>query len=222
MEVVYLSPELVKPYENNPRINDNAVEAVAESIRKFGFRQPVIIDEDNVIITGHTRHKAAKVLGLKEIPCIYATDLSEEQVKAYRIADNKTGELATWDTGLLTIELEELEDFPDMDLSFLDFDDILSELDGDNDDDSYDYEEDFEEEDEDEEEEDDEERDTFDKLHKVEKGHSIVYEIAFEDEGQQSKWYSFIKNLKNKYPDEDTVAARLMIVVDEWEASNAC
>ena len=99
----------IKPYKNNPRKNDDAVNAVMESIREFGFKQPIVADQDGVIIAGHTRYKAAKQLGLSEVPVLYATDLSPEQVKAYRLADNKTAELAEWDMKLLGAELEELQ-----------------------------------------------------------------------------------------------------------------
>ena len=96
----------VKPYDRNPRRNDNAVDAVAASIREFGFRQPIVVDRDGVIIVGHTRLKAAKKLGMKEVPVLVADDLTEEQVKAYRLADNKAGELAGWDFAELEEELE--------------------------------------------------------------------------------------------------------------------
>lgn len=97
----------VKPYDRNPRRNDNAIDAVAASIREFGFRQPIVVDRDGVIIVGHTRLKAAKKLGMKEVPVLVADDLTEEQVKAYRLADNKTGELAGWDFSALEEELSE-------------------------------------------------------------------------------------------------------------------
>lgn len=96
------------PYENNPRFNDGAVDAVAKSIREFGFRNPIIVDRDNVVIAGHTRLKAALKLGLEKVPVIVADDLTPEQVKAYRIADNSTGMLADWDYDLLRQELEGL------------------------------------------------------------------------------------------------------------------
>ena len=117
MNVQIQSIESVKPYERNPRINDQAVDAVAVSIQEFGFRQPIVVDADGVIIAGHTRFKAAKKLGLANIPVHVATDLSPEQVKAYRIADNKSGELAEWDFEILPIELAELQDMGfDLDL----------------------------------------------------------------------------------------------------------
>ena len=114
--------ESVQPYERNPRINDQAVDAVAASIQEFGFRQPIVVDGDGVIIAGHTRWKAAKKLGLANIPVHVAVDLSPEQVKAYRISDNKTGELAEWDFDILPIELSELQD-AGFDLDLLAFND---------------------------------------------------------------------------------------------------
>jgi ParB-like chromosome segregation protein Spo0J len=98
----------VRPYDKNPRQNDQAVEAVARSIREYGFRVPLVVDADSVIICGHTRYKAAQRLGLEKVPVHVAKDLSPEQVKAYRIADNKTAELAEWNWELLPIELGEL------------------------------------------------------------------------------------------------------------------
>ncbi len=92
-------------YENNPRNNDSAVDAVANSIREFGFKIPIIIDSNNVIVAGHTRIKASIKLGLTEVPCIIADDLTEDQIKAFRLADNKTSELATWDFAKLEDEL---------------------------------------------------------------------------------------------------------------------
>lgn len=109
MDVVMMNIKDVKPYEKNPRINDNAVEAVANSIKEFGWRQPIVVDKDNVIIAGHTRWKAAKRLKMKEVPVIVASDLTDEQVRAYRIADNSTGELATWDYDLLMPEIADLD-----------------------------------------------------------------------------------------------------------------
>ena len=120
--------EKLKPYERNPRVNAGAVDAVASSIRQFGWRVPVIVDRDGVIIAGHTRLLAAKKLGLSEVPVHVASDLTPEAAKALRIADNKTGELAEWDFELLPIELKELQAM-DWDLSALGFsEDELSEL----------------------------------------------------------------------------------------------
>ena len=109
MEVKLVNIDEIKPYENNPRINDDAVDAVAASLREFGFRQPIVVDEANVIIVGHTRWKAAKKLGLAKVPIHVARDLTAEQVKAYRIADNQTATLAEWDYKLLPIELKDLQ-----------------------------------------------------------------------------------------------------------------
>ena len=111
----------LRPYENNPRINDQAVEAVSESIRKFGFRQPIVVDGGGVIVCGHTRYKAATQMGLAEVPVHIATDLGEEQIRAYRIADNRTAELSEWDMELLPIELADLQDVG-IDWSLLGFD----------------------------------------------------------------------------------------------------
>ena len=97
------------PYENNPRNNEDAVDAVASSIEAFGFKVPVIIDGDNVVVAGHTRLKAARRLGMEHIPCIVADDLTEEQVKAFRLADNKVSELAEWDFSKLETELASID-----------------------------------------------------------------------------------------------------------------
>lgn len=105
----------IRPYENNPRFNEGSVDAVAESIKQFGFRNPIIVDKDGVIIAGHTRYKAALKLKLKTVPVIYARDLTPEQVRAYRLADNKVGETSMWDYDLLDIELQAIPSI-DMDL----------------------------------------------------------------------------------------------------------
>ena len=112
------------PYENNPRNNDAAVDAVANSIKQFGFKVPIVIDKDNVIVAGHTRLKAAEKLGLDKVPCIVADDLTEEQIKAFRLADNKTAELAEWDFEKLESELQELADL-DVEMAQFGFDDLL-------------------------------------------------------------------------------------------------
>ncbi len=118
----------IKPYENNPRLNDDAVDAVAQSIREFGFRQPIVVDGDGVIIAGHTRFKAAHKLGLEKVPVHVAKDMTPEQIKAYRIADNKTNELSDWNYDLLPIELGDLQSM-NYDLGLLGFDqDELAKL----------------------------------------------------------------------------------------------
>src|SRR5437879_10707844 len=111
----------IRPYENNPRVNDQAVDVVAASIREFGFQQPIVIDEAGVIVVGHTRYKAALKLGLKKVPVIVAKDLTPEKIKAYRIADNKTADLSDWNYDLLPIELSELQGM-NYDLNLLGFD----------------------------------------------------------------------------------------------------
>ena len=110
----------VKPYDKNPRVNDQAVDAVAKSIAEYGFRQPIVVDGEGIIIVGHTRWKAAQKLGLAEVPVHVAVDLPPEKVKAYRLADNKLAELAEWDMDLLPIELSELRGM-DVDLGMLGF-----------------------------------------------------------------------------------------------------
>jgi len=118
----------IQPYPGNPRLNDEAVAAVAASIREFGFRQPIVVDAEGVIICGHTRWKAAQHLGLEKVPVHVAKDLTPEQIKAYRIADNKTAELAEWNYELLPIELSELQAL-NYDLGLLGFgDDELLKL----------------------------------------------------------------------------------------------
>jgi len=109
MQIEVRNTDEIRPYEQNPRINDQAVEAVATSLREFGFRQPIVVDDANVIIVGHTRWKAAKKLGLAKVPVHVAKDLSPEQAKAYRIADNQTNTLAEWNYELLPIELKDLQ-----------------------------------------------------------------------------------------------------------------
>jgi len=101
--------DFIKEYENNPRKNDVAIEKVAKSIKEFGFKVPIIIDKNNIIVTGHTRLKAAKQLKMKKVPCIIADDLTPEQVKAFRLADNKVSEYSTWDLDKLQSELIELK-----------------------------------------------------------------------------------------------------------------
>lgn len=111
MNIKELSISQLHEYDNNPRNNDGAVDAVAASIREFGFKVPIVIDGDNVIVCGHTRVKAAQKLGMETVPCIIADDLTPEQIKAFRLADNKTGELAGWDFAKLEEELAALDGF---------------------------------------------------------------------------------------------------------------
>ena len=114
MNIKEIAIDKLREYENNPRNNDSAVDAVAGSIREFGFKVPIVIDGDNVIVCGHTRVKAAQKLGMETVPCIIADDLTPEQIKAFRLADNKTGELAGWDFAKLEEELFGISDKFDM------------------------------------------------------------------------------------------------------------
>lgn len=118
MQIVSKQIDELKPYERNPRRNDAAVKYVAESIKHFGFKVPIVIDADNVIVNGHTRYKAAKKLGMSQVPCIIADDLTDEQIKAFRLADNKVAEKAEWDYEMLDAEIESLLDFDFEDFGF--------------------------------------------------------------------------------------------------------
>jgi site-specific DNA-methyltransferase (adenine-specific) len=123
MQIIERRISDIKPYEKNPRRNDAAVEYVAESLRQFGWKQPIVIDKDGVIIAGHTRYKAALSLGMETAPCLIADDLTPEQVKAYRLADNKVAEASEWDMELLDAELAEIMDaLPEFDMADFGFD----------------------------------------------------------------------------------------------------
>lgn len=112
----------IKPYENNPRNNEKAINYVAESIENFGFKVPLVIDNNNVIISGHTRYKAALQLNMTTVPCIVASDLTDEQAKAFRIADNKVSEYSKWDNDLLKQEIDLLSEL-DFDIESIGFQD---------------------------------------------------------------------------------------------------
>ena len=109
LEIKYMSVNDIKPYKDNPRINEKAIPYVMNSIKEFGFKNPIIIDKNNIIICGHTRLESAKRLKYTEVPVIYADDLSDEQIKAFRLADNKVSEIAEWDLELLDNELSEID-----------------------------------------------------------------------------------------------------------------
>lgn len=121
MKIIEMPIETIIPYVKNPRKNDQAVAQVARSIQEFGFKVPVIIDKNNEIVAGHTRVKAAKKLGFASIPCIIVDDLTPEQIKAFRLADNKVGEVAEWDANLL---IGELNDIVSLDMSGFGFDPV--------------------------------------------------------------------------------------------------
>ena len=125
-QIIYKNVVELVPYENNPRNNDEAVDYVANSIKQFHFQVPIIIDKDNVVVAGHTRLKACKKLGIEEVPCVVADDLTEDQIKAFRIADNKVGEVSTWDMEKLGFELA------DIDIDMSEFGDFGFEDDSDN------------------------------------------------------------------------------------------
>ena len=122
MEIKMIKLDDLRPYENNPRFNDDAVQFVANSIKEFGFKVPLVVDKNNVIVAGHTRYKASIELGLDEVPCIVADDLTEEQVKAFRLADNKVSEKSQWDYELLDEELRDILDVDMKEFGFTDSD----------------------------------------------------------------------------------------------------
>lgn len=109
MKIIEKRLSELHPYENNPRNNDSAVEFVANSIQEFGFKTPIVIDKNNVIVCGHTRYKAAKKLKMSTVPCIMADDLTDEQIKAFRLVDNKTAEFSEWNLDRLDVEMTEIE-----------------------------------------------------------------------------------------------------------------
>lgn len=126
MQIVDMAVKDIRPYANNPRDNKLAIEKVAESIKAYGFQQPIVVDRDGVIIVGHTRYAAAQELGLETVPCIVADGLTDKQAKAYRIADNKTADFSIWDNKKLLEELDEIPD--DLFTGFADgelFDEVL-------------------------------------------------------------------------------------------------
>lgn len=125
MEIIYKTVEEIRPYENNPRNNNEAVAKVAASITDYGFRVPIIIDSNNIIVAGHTRYKAALKIGCESVPCIVIDDLTPEQIRAYRLIDNKTAEYSSWDFEMLEKELKSL----DIDISEFEFPDLGETLD---------------------------------------------------------------------------------------------
>tara|TARA_Y100001938_G_C8078432_1_gene427578 strand:- start:751 stop:1995 length:1245 start_codon:yes stop_codon:yes gene_type:complete len=122
MKIHEIDTDQVKPYNDNPRVNTDAINVVKKSLAEFGFQQPIVVDKDNIIIVGHTRLEAAKELGFEQVPCLIADNLSEEKIKAYRIMDNKSAEYASWNYGLLTKEITDLLE-QDYDLEFTGFTD---------------------------------------------------------------------------------------------------
>lgn len=121
LEIKYIPINDIKPYKNNPRLNEDAIPYVMNSIKEFGFKNPIILDKNNVIVAGHTRLESAKRLDMKEVPVIYADDLTEEQIKAFRLVDNKVAEKSLWDYTKLD---EELDSILDIDMSMFDFENL--------------------------------------------------------------------------------------------------
>lgn len=130
MKVTLRPVDDITPYERNPRKNDQAVDAVAKSIEQFGFKQPIVVDTDGVIVVGHTRWKAAKQLGLAKVPVHVAADLTPEQAKAYRVADNRTSDLSAWDEDAALKEIEEIIAGLDDDEAAALYEDLAAELSG--------------------------------------------------------------------------------------------
>lgn len=197
MNIIEKNVTELREYENNPRHNDAAVNAVAESIRQFGFKVPIIIDSDGVIIAGHTRLRAAKQLGMEVVPCIVANDLTPEQIKAFRLADNKVGELASWDFEKLEAELAELTAL-ELDMSKFGFLESEGVTDGYFSGAMGEY-----------------------AREEKPKDYSIVYEIAFNNEEEQSEWYDFLGALRRKYPEVDTIAERILLATRWWIENEA-
>jgi ParB-like chromosome segregation protein Spo0J len=191
MKIILKDINTLMPYDNNPRKNDTAVDRVAKSIETFGFRVPIIIDANDIIVAGHTRLKAAKKLGLKTVPCLVADDLSPEQVKAFRIADNKVGEFAVWDDEKLIAEINELKEM-DFDFTTTGFDLIdIEKLTFDKDYDKDNFE--------------------FEKIEADSTG-IIQYNIIFNDEQEQKTWHDFLLHLKRTMPDYETISERLVAI----------
>ena len=128
MKIIDVAIKEIRPYKNNPRDNTEAVEYVKNSIEAFGFKQPLVLDKNKIIVCGHTRYAAAQELGLKKVPCLIADDLTDDEIKAYRLADNKVAEMAEWDPDLLDLELDDLKLAFDMSEFAFDFDVLVPDI----------------------------------------------------------------------------------------------
>lgn len=192
----------LKPYEKNPRHNKEAIKGVANSIKEFGFKVPIVIDKNNVIVAGHTRYQASLELGLETVPCIIADDLTPKQIKAFRLADNKTAEKSYWDFDLLNQELADIG--VDIDMTLFDFRPPVDVLDDEDESDDF----------EDDEEDDDSDADDADD---GQPSFRITYEIVFNTEEEQSRWYSFLSAIKKEYPEVETISERILKAVEEWK-----
>lgn len=211
MQIVNLKVEQLIPYINNPRENTNAIDKVASSIKEFGFKVPIVVDKDNVVINGHTRLLASKKLGLEEVPCIVANDLSEAQIKAFRIADNKVSEYSSWNEDLLKIELECLNElnFDMNDFGFINVeiteDLIIPNFDFDEEDD-YDEEEGQEY--------GNEEGQEYEVSQDYKSEGIIQYNIIFNNKDEQLVWQDFLRFIKAKYEGE-TISEKLVKHIKE-------
>jgi len=121
VNIIELEIDEIRPYKDNPRVNKDAITVVKNSLSKFGWQQPLVLDKNNEIVVGHTRYYAAIELGMKKIPCLIADDLNDEKIKAYRIMDNKSSEYASWNYGLLTKEMQDILESGGLDLTFTGF-----------------------------------------------------------------------------------------------------
>ena len=198
MKINEVNVDKLVPYANNPRLNEHTVNDLVKSITEFGFNQPIAVDKDYVIITGHARYKASLVMGLEKVPVVVLDNLTEEQVKGYRLADNKVGEKSAWHVNKLEQELMDLS----VDMAQFGFEDLKGQLDG------LDFDMD--------ESDSGEDMDVLEGVEDEPRGYSITYELSFKDEAEQEKWYDFIGRLRKDYPDEETITARVMKVVEGY------
>lgn len=190
MKIEQIKTSKLLPYVNNARTHsESQVAQIAASIKEFGFNNPVLIDAEGTIIAGHGRVEAARVLELESVPCIRLGHLSEHQKKAYIIADNKLALNASWDEGLLALELKELQEFG-IDAELLGFTNYevatLGEA---------------------------EEENKVDQEQPKDVNFTIQFNIVFDHEEQQSDWYEFVKYLKDQYPEAETLGERLQLFI---------
>jgi hypothetical protein len=185
LDIKYINLESLTPYKNNSRTHsESQIKQIADSIDTFGWTNPIIIDEGNMVIAGHGRIEAAKLIGIKEVPCIELSKLTDAQKKAYVLADNKLAENSGWDNELLKMELDSLQEM-NFDIGVIGFDavELSTILGGFDNDESSDW---------------------------SDNTPIIQYNIIFDNDEQQETWFNFIKNLKSKYPNLDTLGERLM------------
>lgn len=214
MNVIEVNVADIKPYPNNPRINDDAISMVAVSIQEFGFQVPIILDNTNIIVAGHSRWLAAKSLKLDKVPAIYVTNLTEAQIKAFRIMDNKAAEQSKWNFDKLAKEIESLEklncNMDSIGFDLLDIEKIKWSLpeftNGEGQ-----TEESF--------------SDSGEKLERDETlsssnstGNPVIqYNLIFNTEEEQQLWYSYLRMLKSKYPTLITISERIVKDLQERE-----